>query len=184
MNKGKIIFLNGVSSSGKTTLAKLLQKNLDKPYYWIANDTFCDMIPSKFWDEDYQKASFHAFHLMNNTIKMFSDKGENVIVDHVILNEGNYDLLKDCVEVLHNNPVFFIHVICPIEELRSREKKRGDRDIGQAESQLPLLNPQEAYDLTVDTTEECASKIIPLISDNENYKAFKILYSQFNNTIE
>ena len=33
MNKGKIIWLNGVSSSGKTTISRALQK--------LSNDRFC-----------------------------------------------------------------------------------------------------------------------------------------------
>ena len=48
MQKGKIIFLNGVSSSGKSTLAKTLQDRLEEPFYLIANDTFTMMSPEKF----------------------------------------------------------------------------------------------------------------------------------------
>ena len=40
MEKGKIIFLKGVSSSGKTTLAKSLQEQLNEPFYWPAADSF------------------------------------------------------------------------------------------------------------------------------------------------
>lgn len=34
--KGKIILLNGVSSAGKTSLAKKLQEVLDEPYFHLA----------------------------------------------------------------------------------------------------------------------------------------------------
>jgi chloramphenicol 3-O phosphotransferase len=41
--KGKIIFLNGASSSGKTTLARALQARLERPAYHLAYDTFSQM---------------------------------------------------------------------------------------------------------------------------------------------
>ena len=52
MQKGKIIFLNGVSSSGKTTPAKTLQARLPEPYYWLSVDTFMDMTPEKYMSND------------------------------------------------------------------------------------------------------------------------------------
>ena len=40
-----------------------------------------------------------------------------------------------------------------------------------------LKNPKEPYDIVVNTyensTEECADKIIPLLDNSENFKAFK-----------
>ena len=39
---GNIIFLNGCSSAGKTTLAIKLQQMLDEPYQHIALDQFRD----------------------------------------------------------------------------------------------------------------------------------------------
>ena len=48
MNKGKIICLNGVSSSGKSTIAKALQDKLNEPYYLMSEDTFTFMLPEKF----------------------------------------------------------------------------------------------------------------------------------------
>jgi len=38
MSKGKVICLNGVSSSGKSTLAKSLQEKLNEPYYLMSED--------------------------------------------------------------------------------------------------------------------------------------------------
>lgn len=38
MNKGHIIFLNGTSSSGKTTIAKALQEKLAEPYMYVSVD--------------------------------------------------------------------------------------------------------------------------------------------------
>ncbi|MCL1859615.1 MAG: chloramphenicol phosphotransferase CPT family protein [Oscillospiraceae bacterium] len=183
MQKGKIIFLNGVSSSGKTTLAKALQAKLEKPFYLLGNDMFCDMSPEKFWDIDWRETSYRVLTGMYHTIKTFSDIGINVIVDDVLLKED--DRLQQCAAILHDHPVLFVHVICSdLDELRRREKERGDRGIGQGESQLAELNPQDnIYDTTVDTfetsTEECAGKIIELLDCPEKFTAFKILWERF-----
>jgi chloramphenicol 3-O phosphotransferase len=81
---------------------------------------------------------------------------------------------------MHGYPVLFVRVTCPVEELRRREKERGDRGIGQGESQLTQLDPQDTYDITVDThtstKEECADKIIELLNHPEKFTAFKTLW--------
>jgi len=183
MKKGKIIFLNGVSSAGKSTLAKKLQERLSEPFYLLANDTFCDMSPEKFIDINAAETFDRALKGMYYTIKTFSDININLIIDDVLLkvDENGYDRLNECVALLHNYDVLFVHVICSdLEELRRREKERGDRGIGQGESQLSLLNPQDIYDITLDTSansnEENADKIIELLNEPEKFTAFKILW--------
>lgn len=189
MKKGRIIFMNGVSSAGKTTLALALQESSNEPYYLISQDTFCDMWPGKFWGRNPEKMFNHTMSLMYKTIRMFSDLGNNVIVDHVLLNneilksQNNEATLKECVEQLYDYPVLFVHVVCPIEELRRREKERGDRDIGNAESQLAYIDPQDTYDITVNTfentTADCADQILKLLEEPGSMQAFRILKSQF-----
>ena len=39
---GKIIFLNGASSSGKTSIAKLLQQKIEQPFWHISIDHLRD----------------------------------------------------------------------------------------------------------------------------------------------
>ena len=181
--KGKIIFLNGVSSSGKSTLAKALQEKLNEPFYLLTNDTFCDMSPDKFINIDWIATYDRALKGMYYTIRAFSDICINTVVDDVLLKDDNYDRLTECVALIHDYPILFVHVICSsLEELRRREKERGDRGIGQGESQLSQLNPQDTYDITVDTfentTEECADKIIEMLDYPERFTAFKTLWSQ------
>ena len=48
MEVGKVIFLNGSSSAGKTTLAIMLQQLLDEPYQHIALDQFRDGLPGRY----------------------------------------------------------------------------------------------------------------------------------------
>lgn len=52
MNKlepGKIVFLNGTSSAGKTTLAKALQASLDEPYLCMGIDHFLSSVPQRLF---------------------------------------------------------------------------------------------------------------------------------------
>ncbi|MCL2620119.1 MAG: chloramphenicol phosphotransferase CPT family protein [Defluviitaleaceae bacterium] len=180
MQKGKIIYLNGVSSSGKTTLSKALQSRLNEPYYWFSVDTFMNMTPEKFMDNDDDEV-WNAIIGMYRSIKAFSDMGLNVIVDDVF--DDSQELLDEVIGVLHDYPVLFVHVTCPLDELVRREKERGDREIGLAESQLPELCPLcQTYDITVDThnntKEECADKIIAMLGNTENFVAFEKLYNK------
>jgi len=151
--KGKIIILNGVSSSGKTTVSKTLQRELEEPYFWVANDTFCDMYSPKHWKEDWIIAINEALIAMMHTIKQISDLGYNVIVDQVFLNnESQNTILNQCVELLHDYPVLFIRIDSSLADLRRRELERGNRRIGQAESQLNIVHNHSFYDLTINTS--------------------------------
>lgn len=185
MPKGKIIFLNGVSSSGKTTLARALQEQLAEDFYAFGADTFAYMSPQKHFNHEPRSREIigRAVAMMPRTLQMFSDAGLNVIADHVLGNPGAYEF----IEPLHDYPVLLVHVTCPAEELRRREAARGDRRAGQAESQLATLYPH-IYDLTVDTFEmtadECVDKINNLINNPENFSAFKILWEKRRNLCE
>ncbi|MCL2774800.1 MAG: AAA family ATPase [Oscillospiraceae bacterium] len=175
--KGKIIILNGVSSSGKTTLAKILQERLTEPFWYLGGDVFIDMMPDKFFDDHAVGKAISHFH---HAIKSFSDRAFNTIVD-CLFEEIAW--LEECVGLLHDYSVMFVHVTCPLEELRRKEKERGDRGIGQAEAQIPLLNPKDnIYDITVDTfensSEECAAKIVKLMDYPEKCTAFETLWKQ------
>ncbi len=48
MSSGTVIFLNGTSSAGKTTLAHELQERLPVPYQHIALDQFRDGLPAQY----------------------------------------------------------------------------------------------------------------------------------------
>jgi len=176
MKKGKIIFLNGVSSSGKTTLAKSLQEELAEPYCRLSIDNFLSTIHEKFFISEYRTSLRQTLRAMHHTIKLFSDMGLNVIVDHVLEKQ---EWLDECVKILHEYPVLFVHVTCPLEELRRREKERGDRQIGQAEWQLSRLSLKDTYDITVDTTnEKCVDEIIEIFNHPHKFKAFENLWLQ------
>lgn len=180
MQKGKIIILNGTRCSGKTTTAKSLQDRLEEPYYLLDFDRFITMSPQKYFTSngtvENRKIINKSLSIMHQAIKSASDMGINVIVEYILLKIDT--LLEECVELLHEYPVLFVHVTCPLEELRRREKDRGGY-IGYCESQIPYLVPQDTYDITIDTSKnDCADKIIELLDYPEKFSAFKTLWEQ------
>jgi chloramphenicol 3-O phosphotransferase len=48
MTSGRIILLNGTSSSGKSSVARALQEVLSEPYLHLGIDTFIAMLPSRY----------------------------------------------------------------------------------------------------------------------------------------
>ncbi|WP_165763871.1 phosphotransferase-like protein [Halalkalibacter urbisdiaboli] len=49
MKQGKIIILNGTSSSGKTTLAKSLEKVMDEPYVYVSLDDLLEPVTNLYF---------------------------------------------------------------------------------------------------------------------------------------
>lgn len=179
--KGKIIFFNGSSSSGKTTLAYALQENVNEIYYRLSADDFINMVNFKKMHDNLPLILGETLIAMYHTIKLFSDRGLNVIVDHVLLEtlEDKYTT-PGCVKLLHNNPVMFVRVDCDLPELERRERERGDRDIGQAKWQIEHMHSHDIYDLRINTfkqsTDECLYEIIALLDKPHKWNAFNDLY--------
>jgi chloramphenicol 3-O phosphotransferase len=105
---------------------------------------------------------------MNRTIQMLAESGVNFIIDHLFLDNGTTNttgvvVLRDCIQRFWDFPILFVRVDCDIDELDRRERWRGDRDIGNAVSQLKELYPKNTYDMVVDTsvlsTIRCAEEI-------------------------
>lgn len=177
--KGNIILLNGVSSSGKTTLAEELVRRLPG-YFRLSIDDFDGLIEKM---EDRESGSrlipVDTEVFFHRTVAMFSDQGVNLVVDQILHNE---ETLKDCLRVLRDYPVLFVGVHCPVEELWRREELRGDRRIGQAVDQLEFVHQQgENYDVEVDTfrdgLEECVRRIVEGVQGLEGSRGWKATFS-------
>lgn len=172
MGRGKVIWLNGVSSAGKSSLAVELQRRLQEPYFCLAQDTFVGRISpwvtGNYNGMDVATLWYSAVDAMYRTVATYSDMGLNVIVDHIVLAQddgGEQALFDFCMERLAGYPVTLVKVICPLAALEARERERGDRGIGSAAEQLMLgLYPPDGYDVVVDTglggLAECAESII------------------------
>ncbi len=181
--KGKIIFLNGVSSAGKTTLAHALQAKLDEVYYHISVDSFLNMMDEKKIASDFRARLADTLSAMHHTVKLFSDRGLNVIVDHVLLDTPELAFATpECVTLLHDSPVLFVRVDCDLSELERREKERGDREPGQARGQMDHIHKHQTYDMQINTArqnvDQCTQEIIRMLERQEEWTAFQMLHAQ------
>lgn len=187
MKTGHIIFLNGTSSSGKTTLAKALQEKLSDPYMYISIDDFFHMYPDRFLSPTDRKGVQVLKKLvpavlsgLHRSVAALAQSGNNVLVDHLLQEEG---LLQECVEYWAGIDVLFVGVKCPLEIAEQRERERGDRNIGTARYQFERVHIHELYDLEIDTSllsvDECVARIIRWISNKPEESAFQKLAARF-----
>lgn len=165
MEKGRVIFLNGVTSSGKTSIVEALQEREDIFFYVIANDLFEQMIGDKYLRKDYWKYLSEVIIMMYHTAKLYSDMGKNVLIDGILVEreeiKPHYEQL---LEILKDNPLDIVEVYCPIDICRKRNCMREDRYETQSEEQLKLMAENIKYSMRVDTniysSEECAERIV------------------------
>lgn len=165
MQKGRIIFLNGVTSSGKTSIVDALQERKDVFFYVVANDLFEQMVGDKYLQEDYWKYLSEVIIMMYHTAKLYSDMGKNVLIDGILVEreeiKPHYEQL---LEILKHNPLDIVEVYCPIDICRRRNCMREDRYEMQSEEQLELMAKNIKYRMKVDTSvyssAECADMIV------------------------
>jgi chloramphenicol 3-O phosphotransferase len=152
MEPGRIIFLNGTSSAGKSTLAKALRETLSEPFCYYASDQLADAGFRTIRRVRHGGARgerekfFDGFH---RSIAAFAEAGNDLIVEHIVEEQSWADQLA---ALLAGLDVFWIGVHAPIDELERRELERGDRSIGEARYHLKTHGFCR-YDLNVDTTE-------------------------------
>ena len=169
MPKGTVLYLNGVTSSGKTTLAKALQQKADVNFYTFSNDTFQQMVNPKFLAQDYCKYLSEAIIHAYNTAKMMSDNGVNIIYDGMLLEmDGLKPHLEKLLTLFIDSPLKIIEIYCPLEICKQRNIQRGDRGANQSGEQNSIMAKNIKYDISVDTSrhspEECAEIILNSIA--------------------
>jgi chloramphenicol 3-O phosphotransferase len=189
MAAGKVIFLNGSSSAGKTTLAIMLQQLLDEPYQHIALDQFRDGMPGRYrglnspqgtpgeaglnivpMEKDGERLTHIRFGEhgeqvlagMRRAIAAFAAAGNNVIIDDLLFKP---DYLDDYARALVGIPSWLIGVRCSLDVVNARESQRSGRFPGTATSHFHEVHAHEAgYDLEIDTSnrspKECALAIV------------------------
>ncbi len=157
MSFGKIIFINGVSSSGKSALAKELQKRLTGDFLHLQLDDFIGMLPRT----DNLDLFYVMVDGMNRSIAAMSDAKNNLIVDHVLVDKSWMD---QCLDLLDGRYVLFVGLSCPLEELERRERKRDSRRQGFARAQIENIHKLKVYDVELDThalsVKQCAEQVL------------------------
>ena len=172
MGAGNIIFLNGSSSAGKTTLAIMLQQLLDEPYQHIALDQFRDGMPGRYRGLNSPPGApgelglnvvptRHGDELLTEV--RFGSHGEQVLrgmrrAIGAFARAGNHAIVDDLL-------VWLIGVRCTLDVVNARETLRSGRFPGTAKSHFNQVHAHGcSYDLEVDTSHseprDCAARIV------------------------
>ena len=197
MEKGKIILLNGASSSGKSSIAIELQSLLKEPCMHLGIDTVFTMIPAKckcnnppglkafVWEPKNKGAQevhisvgplghkiMTGFH---RACAALCSSGINLILDHFLFEPR---WTRECLQLFRPFDVCFVGLQCPVEILERREKERGDRQIGLARFSAKQVHKGNKYDIELDTScylpRECAEQIIEALYINRPNRILRI----------
>lgn len=174
MEPNQIIFLNGPSSSGKTSLARKLQLRLDKPYLFVAEDMFFDTLPAReFAHADFVRYGTRLYNGFTQCVRTLAQCDNRVIVDTVAWNPGS---LEGFVNVLWDLPVFAVGVHCPLDVLEAREQQRKDRSPGLTRKQFDVVHRNALYDLEINTStmnsDACAERVVEAMQTPPTPHAF------------
>ena len=152
---GRIIFLTGASSSGKTSMARSIQEAMPTPFLHVASDHLAEMVPARrtdhgpfAWWTTVRPRFFDAFH---RCLPAMTEAGNDLIVDHLIEFGFWRNQLR---ELLTGLDVFLIGVHCDLDEIDRRERERGDRMTGEGRGHIEIdrIHDLGPYDHEIDTT--------------------------------
>ncbi|WP_328387519.1 chloramphenicol phosphotransferase CPT family protein [Nocardia sp. NBC_00416] len=172
----RVILLNGISSSGKTTLARAIQDESDTPFVYWGIDTLFGLAPPNwgggrdgplsrdgFWydrsghDADghpvvvirYGHVGRRMLHSACAAAAAFARGGDDLVIDEMLLTP---DLLPIWMDALAGLDVQLVGVTCPLAVAEQREQDRR-HPIGLARGHLHTVHDHGyTYDMTVDTT--------------------------------
>ncbi|WP_260848656.1 chloramphenicol phosphotransferase CPT family protein [Streptomyces sp. SLBN-118] len=156
-----IIFLNGTSSSGKSSIAKELLAVLDETCFHMPVDAFHAMRSRhELTEEQLHVVLRHTWMGFHRAVAGMAAAGNTVVVDHVLSEPWR---LRDCLALFPPQDVVLVGVHCPLPELERREQARGDRPPGLAARQINQVHGHGTYDIECDTGStsplDCARQI-------------------------
>ncbi len=157
-----IVFLNGTTSSGKSSLARALLPLLDAPWFYLPVDAInsmryqCELEPDQL--AEVLERTVLGFH---RAVAGIAAAGNDVLVDHVLRERA---WLLDCLELFAPFDTVLVGVYCPLPELERREQERGDRIPGRAAHHFPRVHDGLEYDVECDTSRSdpttCAAQVV------------------------
>ncbi|MBF6289517.1 chloramphenicol phosphotransferase CPT family protein [Nocardia cyriacigeorgica] len=171
----RVIFLNGTSSSGKTTLARAIQDESEVPFVYWGIDTLFGLVPPNwgggrdgplsrdgFWydrsghDTDGNPTVVircgplgrRLLHSACAAAATFAHGGDNLVIDEMLLTP---DLLPIWMNALTGLDVQLVGVTCPLPVAEQRERARN-HPIGLARGHFHSVHDHgHPYDTMVDT---------------------------------
>ncbi|KFC62884.1 Chloramphenicol 3-O phosphotransferase [Devosia sp. LC5] len=163
---GKIIFVHGASSSGKSTIARGIQAQIGLPFWHISIDHLRDagvlpMARFKSREFDWKAARVPFFDGFHRSLAAYAAAGNNLVLEHILDTPG---WLDDLVALFAPFDVFFVGVHCPLPLLIEREKARGDRPLGSAERDFHTIHQCMEYDFEVQTDSDAPGNVERVIA--------------------
>jgi chloramphenicol 3-O phosphotransferase len=171
---GGILFLNGGSSAGKTTLGRGLQSVLSDPWLLLGIDLLIWTLPPEMINEPGGLSvregvitrgeifmSLYAGYRL--AVAALARSGVNVLLDDLTL-EG-VDDQQQWNDALHGLDVMWVGVRCAPEIAAEREARRGSRLPGTARHQAMSVHDGVHYDLEVDTGILDPDQAVGIITD-------------------
>ncbi len=174
-----VILLNGASSTGKTTLARAIQRKLlnDHGLHSLVlsvDDVLRSLsIPYDSVLACLAKTKLPIIEIFHATVAASAKAGAWTIVDHVIGEDPVW--VNDLLSRLDNTPLLTINLTCSLADLQNREEHRTDRPSNwehakrQARDIYTALPAHLVLDNSIDSTAVCLQKIFSrLFSANSN----------------
>lgn len=176
---GRVILLNGPSSSGKSSIGRALLSLLPDPWFLVPVDGISGMrstshtrVLDEAETQEMLRRTRRGYH---RVVAALTSTGNDVIMDYPLSESWRLD---DLLDVLEGYDVTLVDVHCSEEEVNRREHVRGDRPRGLAASQVYAHGDN---DIVVDTTHrapaDCARDIAERLDGISRPKAFERLRS-------
>jgi chloramphenicol 3-O phosphotransferase len=174
--KGRIILLNGASSSGKSSIGRALLPLLPDPWFFVPVDAIGAMrstVHTRTLDDAEIDEMLRRTRLgYHRAVAALASAGNDVIMDYPLSEQWRLD---DLLRTLRDYDVTLVEVRCSPDELERRERDRGDRPVGLSRSQTTVYAHGEC-DIAVDTTSadphRCAETIVQALGEVPAPKAF------------
>ena len=177
-----VVLLNGVSSVGKGSVAKALQRIASRPMLHVQMDAFLEMMPpGSFGHPDGYRFDTSldetglpvtaitsgpilqtAMRGLRAAVAAMADAGADLVVDEVIWNPSD---LADYRRRLAKHAFHAVGLFAPLEVIEAREQARGDRTLGLARWQHDKVHSNMAHDLELDTSVASPEALAGLIKE-------------------
>lgn len=156
----KLVIINGVMGVGKTTISKMLYKELENSF-WLDGDNCWMMNPFEVTDENKVMVIDNIAYILNNFIK--NTKSKHIVFNWVIHTDGIMNDILSKIDII-NLEVYKITLMCSREKLVERISKDvaiGLRDEDNIKRSLDRLDLYKSMDtIKVDTTDKSIEKIV------------------------
>ncbi len=186
----ELIFVNGPSSAGKTTLSRALQAAITEPYlcigfddfvflsaprYYLGADTAQQTVNDEFTEQGAQMVITSAPGEPRSVTAVFGPVFRRLVdampaAVRALVDAGNAVIFDD---VLHDRQmydtrslafagldVFAVGVSCALDVMEDRERSRGDRVLGRARGLADVVHTFCSYDVIVDTTSSTVEECV------------------------